>query len=193
MIEMIKRVVADMLNLQAKTQYGTITAYNPNDYTVKVMLQPEGVETGWIPLASSWTGKNMGAVFGPMIGTDCRVDYVGGVAEAAMAGGRFFNANFLPPIVQSGQGAIVDGAGSFVKLNNDGTITLSANASITTTTPILTQNGNMTVTGNIIADGNVTGAIVTGNTDVVIAGLSGKNHYHPGVATGTGNTGAMLG
>ncbi len=187
MIEMIKRVVADMMNLQAKTQYGTISAYNPNNYTVKVMLQPEGLETGWIPLSASWTGQNMGAVFGPVIGTDCRVDFVGGVAEAAMAGGRFFNANFRPPVVQSGQGAIVDGAGSFVKLNNDGTLTLSAGTGITCTTPTLTQNGNLNVTGTITAPN------VVGTTDVTVATLSVKNHIHSGVTTGSGNTGAMSG
>lgn len=193
MIETIKRIVADMLNLQAKTQYGTITAYNPNDYTVKVLLQPEGVETGWIPLTAPWSGNGLGAVFGPILGTDCRVDFAGGLPEAAMAGGRFFNANNAPPVVQSGQGAIVDKAGSYARLNGDGTITWGATVGITSTTPLLKQVGDMEVTGNLQVDQNIT---ATQN----ISDLGGAHgsvgslrtaydgHTHSGVQTGTGTT-----
>ncbi len=158
MIELIKRVVADMLNLQAKTQYGTITAYNPEDYTVKVLLQPEGVETGWIALTAPWSGNGLGAVFGPMPGTACRVDFAGGVAEAAIAGGRIFDANNPPPVVQAGQGAIVDKAGSYARFNGDGTVTWGASVGITSTTPLLKQVGNMEVTGNLQVDQNVIAA-----------------------------------
>ena len=179
MIETIKRVVADMLNMQAKTQYGTITAYDPATYTVKVMLQPDGVETGWIPLGAAWVGANLGAVFGPPLGTDCRVDFVGGMPEASLAGARLFNANFTPPVVQSGQGAIVDGAGSYVRLNNDGTITLGANVGINSTTPLLTQTGNLKVTGTITAPN------VDATTDLTVAGLSTINHTHTDPQGGT--------
>ena len=155
MIETIKRIVADMIGLQAKTQYGTVTAYNPNDYTVRVMLQPEGVETGWIPLATPWAGNNLGAVFGPALNDQVRIDFAGGEVEAALAGGRFFNVNSVPPIVQSGQAAIVDKAGSYVRLNNDGTITLGASTGITSTTPLLKQVGNMEVDGNVTVTQNI--------------------------------------
>lgn len=182
MIEAIKRVVAEMLNMQARTQYGTISAYNPNTYAVKVLLQPEGVETGWIPLAAPWVGNGLGAVFGPPIGTDCRVDFVGGVPEAALGGSRFFNASNPPPLVQSGQGAIVDAGGSYVRLNGDGTITLGASVGITSTTPLLTQDGDLLVTGNI---SDVNGAHGT------LADLRNAHnkHAHGGVQTGGGSTG----
>jgi hypothetical protein len=162
MIEMIKRVVADMIGLQAKTQYGTVTAYNPNDYTIKAMLQPNGPETGWIPLASPWVGNNLGAVFGPAINDQVRIDFVDGEMEAALAGSRFFNVNARPPIVNSGQAAIVDGAGSYVRLNNDGTITLGATTGMTITTPLITLNGALTATG-----------------DVKSGTISLHNHTHP--------------
>ncbi len=156
MIELIKRVVAEVLNLQAKTQFGLVSSYDPATYSIKALLQPENVETGWIPLAAAWAGNNLGAVFGPPLGTACRIDYVNGSPEAALAGARFFDINHVPPTVQSGQAAIVDAAGSYVRLNGDGTITLSANTSITSTTPILTQNGDMKVVGNVTVTQNVT-------------------------------------
>ncbi len=199
MIETIKRVVADMLNMQAKTQYCTITAYDPDTYTVKVVLQPDGVETGWIPLGAAWVGANLGAVFGPPIGTDCRIDFVGGVPEASLAGARFFNANNPPPVVQSGQGAIVDGAGSYVRLNNDGTITLGAPTGITSTTPLLKQVGNMEVDGTVTITQNlqVNENITATQSISDLAGTHGSvgslrtaydGHTHSGVQTGTGTT-----
>lgn len=188
MIETIKRVVADMLNMQARTQYGTVTAYNPNNYTVKVMLQPAGPETDFIPLTAAWAGNNLGAVFGPPIGTDCRVDFVDGVVEASIAGGRFFNSKNKPPVVQSGQGAIVDGAGSFVKLNNDGTITFSAPAGITSTTPLLKQVGNMEVDGNIVSTKNITAALDIadqGGAKTMATMRSDYNSHNNGAGTTT--------
>lgn len=194
MIETIKRIVADMLNLQAKTQYGTITAYNPNDYTVKVLLQPEGVETGWIPLTAPWSGNGLGAVFGPVLGTDCRVDFAGGIPEAAMAGARFFNANNPPPVVQSGQAAIVDGAGSYVRLNNDGTITISAAGAATLDAPGgLTINANTTINGNEQVNGNVQASQQISDLNGAHGSISSlrtayDDHTHSGVQTGTGTT-----
>ena len=172
MIEMIKRIVADLLGMQAKTQYGSITAYNPANYSVKVFIQPAGPETDFIPLAAIWSGNNMGAVFGPSIGDQVRIDFVDGVIDAALCGARFFNASNPPPVVNSGQGAIVDKIGSFIRLNNDGTITLSAATGITSTTPLITQNGNLTVSGTITAPNMVA------TTDVKVAGLSVINHNH---------------
>ena len=174
MIETIKAIVADMLNLQQRTQHGTITAYNPEAYTVKVNIEPNGPETGWIQLAAAWSGNNLGAVFGPPIGTPCRVDFVDGKEEVSLAGGRFFNVNNRPPVVQSGQGAIVDGAGSYVRLNNDGTITIGASTGITSTTPLLKQVGNLEIDGNVVASGN---ANIGGNV-LAVGTIADDNAAH---------------
>lgn len=48
-----------------------------------------------------------------------------------------------------------------------------------TITGNVTIDGNLTVTGNIICNGNVTGAIVTGTTNVVGGGISLNSHVHP--------------
>ncbi|WP_156884106.1 hypothetical protein [Paraburkholderia sp. SOS3] len=80
-------------------------------------------ETGFIPLGAQWVGNGFGAVFGPAIGDAVRLDFVDGRVEVAIVGSRFFNNSARPPVVQSGQAAIVDSTGSFVRLNNDGTMT----------------------------------------------------------------------
>jgi len=177
MIDQIKRVVSEFLSNLTLTKYGNITAYNPNNYTVKVMLQPEGIETGFIPLATIWVGNNFGAVFGPNIGDSVKLDFIDGNVQASVVGGRFYNVSALPPLVRSGQAALVDSQGSFIRLNNDGTITMNAPNGITLTTPTLTQNGNVQVNGKITASGDVLGN-----------GISLDNHVHGGVQSGGSTT-----
>lgn len=143
MIDQIKRVVAEFMAGFSPTKYGKISAYNPSNYTVKVILQPEEIETGFVPLAAVWVGNNMGAVFGPAIGDPVRLDFIDGNAQATVVGGRFFSVNARPPVVQSGQCAIVDGAGASWRLNGDGTITVTAPAGMTITTPSLVVTGDI--------------------------------------------------
>ena len=54
----------------------------------------------------------------------------------------------------------------------------------------LDLQGNLTQTGNQAVTGNTTAVTVTGTTDVIAAGKSGKAHTHSGVLTGSGNTGS---
>ncbi|MGN6085782.1 hypothetical protein [Trinickia sp.] len=196
MIEHIKRVVSEFLAQFTTTKYGQISAYNPDDYTVKVILLPTMDETGFVPLSAPWVGNDFGAVFGPAIGDSVRLDFVDGRVEACLVGGRFFNDSARPPVVQSGQAAIVDSKGSYVKLNNDGTLTIGAPVGITSTTPLLKQVGNFEVDGNTTLNGDITQTIgsgtgtatlagnltapgtITGQTDVIAAGKSGKGHVH---------------
>ncbi|MDR5729321.1 MAG: phage baseplate assembly protein V [Terriglobia bacterium] len=197
MIDHIKRVVSEFMGTFTFTKYGQISAYNPNDYTVKVLILPNLTdETGFIPLSAPWVGNNFGAVFGPGIGDSVRLDFMDGRVEATVVGGRFFNNSARPPVVQSGQAAIVDSKGSYVKLNNDGTITFGAPVGITSTTPLLKQVGNFEVDGNTTLNGDITQTVgsgtgtatlagnltapgtITGQTDVIAGTKSGKTHIH---------------
>lgn len=183
MIHQIKRVVSEMLSRLTLAKYGEITAYNPANYTVKVMLMPEQVETGFIPLAAVWVGNNLGAVFGPNIGDSVKLDFIDGSVQATVVNGRFFNSVAHPPVVQSGQAAFVDGSGAYIRLNGDGTITAGAPTSITVTTPLLKQVGSFEVDGNSQFNGTVTATgEVTGN------GTHLHTHTHGGVQSGGSNT-----
>lgn len=77
--------------------------------------------------------------------------------------------------------------GLTIKLTPDG-IVIEAPGAITIT-------GDVSITGNLAVDGDasVTGdadvdGTVTGQTDVVAAGISGKSHTHPGVQSGAAST-----
>lgn len=201
MIDHIKRIVSEFLATLTTTKRGQISAYNPNDYTVKVLLLPTLEETGFIPLAAPWVGNNFGAVFGPAIGDVVRIDFVDGRLEASLAGSRFFNDSARPPVVQSGQMALVDSQGSYVKLNNDGTVSfhaatgmnfsaqtiamqatqtigLTAGTEITNSAPQIEMDGQLTQ-GTGPQGGNATlNGPVTVNNDLTAEGKSVHNHTH---------------
>lgn len=194
MIEHIKRVVSEFMAQFTPTKYGQISAYNPNDYTVKVLIMPTLEETGFIPLSAPWVGNGFGAVFGPAIGDSVRLDFMDGNVEAAVVGSRFFNNGARPPVVQSGQAAIVDSKGSYVKLNNDGTVTINAatamtltavNVNIDASTQCAINSPNIILNGPIEQGqgsnaGNASmGGTLTVTTDVIGGGKSLKNHTHP--------------
>jgi phage baseplate assembly protein V len=201
MIDHIKRVVSEFLAGFTPTKYGQISAYNPDNYTVKVMLMPTMQETGFVPLAAPWVGNNFGAVFGPSIGDSVRLDFMDGRVEATVVGGRFFNNSTLPPVVQSGQAAIVDSKGSYVKLNNDGTLTINAatglnmsgqtivlqaqqtisliaGTEVTNSAPQIELDGELTQgTGPQGGEATLNGP-ATVNNDLTAEGKSVHNHTH---------------
>jgi len=202
MIDHIKRVVSQFLSNLFIARHGTIASFNPANYTVKVTIQPEGTTTGFIPLTAPWVGNNFGAVFGPEVGDQVLVHFIDGNPQAALVGGRTFNDSAPPPVVQSGQAAIVDSQGAYVRLNNDGTMTFGAPTSITWTAPNNYIQGNLTVSQNTSLQGTlgVTGAQTNGSTiaatgnissssDVIANGKSGKNHTHT-APSGGGTTSA---
>lgn len=204
MIDYIKRVVSEFMANFTSTKYGQISAYNPDNYTVKVMLMPTMQETGFVPLSAPWVGNNFGAVFGPAIGDSVRLDFVDGRVEATVVGGRFFNNSALPPVVQSGQAAIVDSKGSYVKLNNDGTVTINAattmtlsavNVNIDASTQCAVNSPNIILNGPIEQGqgsnaGNASmGGSLTVQNDVKLGnGTTLGTHYHSN-SGGSGNGG----
>lgn len=201
MIEHIKRAVSEFLAQFMMPKYGQVSAYNPDDYTVKVMLMPTMEETGFVPLSAPWVGNNFGAVFGPAIGDSVRLDFVDGRIEACLVGGRFFNDSAQPPIVHSGQAAIVDSKGSYVRLNNDGTLSINAATGMyfsaqtiamqatqsigitagteaTVSAPAIDLDGQITQgTGPQGGTATINGPAVV-NNDLVAQGKSVHNHTH---------------
>lgn len=149
---------------QMTCAYGEVTSYNPATFAVKVLMHPEEVITGWLPLASPWIGSGWGMFAAPSIGDLVAVHFARGEIDAGIAEARFFSDQQRPLAVPSGEFWLVHRSGSSLKFTNDGAVTI---------------NGNLTVNGSITATGNVTGQ-----------GTSLHTHTHSGVQGGSSNTGA---
>jgi phage baseplate assembly protein V len=190
------------------TRQGLITGYDPDTYSIKVTIMPEQMETGWIPLATPWAGNGWGFAAGPVEGAQIEVNFDSGAIGDGLAGGQFFNDTDRCPGPPSGELWLVHQSGSLLKFHNDGSVELTATASITYTatehtfhgpvtmdktlqvTQQITGQGGMAVSGGsgaamqVIGDMTSSGTI-TGATDVVGGGKSLKTHTHNDPQGGT--------
>ena len=170
-------------NLRSHPKIGTISGYDPVKQAVKVLLQPEGNETGWIPLGSLWVGPGWGLVCAPNIGSQVEVTFVDGNDESGSANLRFFSNVEQGPAAPGGEFWLVHKLTGSLKLTNDGKVTvndghgatlvMNGDGTISITATQTTINGPLHVTGNVQVD-----QTLTANTDVVGGGKSLKTHIH---------------
>ena len=176
-------------NLRSYAKFGTISGYDPARHAVKVLLQPEQNETGWIPLGSIWAGNGWGMFAAPPLGIQVEVTFISGNDEAGVAGVRIFSDQDQALPAPSGEFWLVHANGQFVKLTNDGKLTVSDGQGATVA---LNGNGTITSTGSWAHTGdfNVTGNVtvsetLNATTDVLGGGQSLKGHQHTSEPPGT--------
>lgn len=146
---------------RAGVRLGTVSGYDASNFLAKVILQPEGTETGWLPISALAVGNGWGIQAAPNIGDMVEVEFAEGGIDAGLITGRFFSDTSRPGAVPAGEFWVVHQSGSFIKFKADGSIQSS---------------GNWNHTGTL-----------TASDDVIGGGISLKNHVHP---VGTGTTGA---
>lgn len=184
---------------------GTVTAYDPNKYAVKVRMWPDTQESlGWIPLASTYIGNGWGLVAGPSINDQVIIAFDREDQDAGVVVGRFFTDVEQPPAAPSGEFWLVHKAGSAIKFHNDGTIEIIAASTMKYTAtqhhfvgPVLmdntlTGNGGIAISGN---NGTGNASTITGNTNFTGTVMAnGKHiddtHYHSDPQGG--NTGTVV-
>ena len=103
-------------------KFGTVTSVNPKDATVRVIIQPEGVLSGWLPVLSQWVGNSWGMICPPTPGDQVVLVPQEGDVEQGVIIGRVFSAKQMPPSVPSGELWLLHQSGSFLKLLNDGRV-----------------------------------------------------------------------
>ena len=201
---------------------GLVTSYDPATYSVKVSMQPDNVESGWVPLAAQAVGNGWGILTPPAIGDQILVLMQDSDPEAGVAAWCLFNNVDVPPAVPTGEFWMVHKTGSYLKFLTDGSVAMNVaknlTASVTGTTQItatgavtLTAQSDVTATiaGKLSASVSGTGTLsasswsITGNVslngtftstgDVVGNGHSLTSHVHGGVSSGGSNTGTSIG
>jgi uncharacterized protein involved in type VI secretion and phage assembly len=183
----MRREAATTGQENAGTRLGTISGYDASNYLAKVLLQPDGVETGWLPIAAIGVGNGWGIQVAPNVGDMVEVEFQDGGIDAGLITGRFFNNSARANAVPTGEVWLVHKSGSFIKMLSSGHISSSGTWDHAGD---LNVTGNETVSGNVTAQGTVQAPNVIGTTNVTFGGKSGIAHTHSGVQTGIGNTGA---
>ena len=167
-IETIKLHAATQAGALGQPRHALVTSVDPTSHSVKVSIQPEGLESGWIPDAAVSAG-GLRIACPAEIGTQVLVVPVEGDAEHPVVVARLFDVSIAPPMspatgkpVQAGEiGVFLDG-GCYMHL----------------------AGGSVFLGGKIVVDGSIQ---VSG--DVVAAGISLTGHVHQGVQPGNGISG----
>ncbi|MCB8880418.1 phage baseplate assembly protein V [Acidisoma cellulosilytica] len=162
---------------------GLIQSVDPASYCVRVTLQPEGVLSGWLPVASQWTGSGWGMVALPSPGQQVVVLAQEGRAEHGIVLGSLFSLQALPPNAPVGELWLVHASGSFLKLHNDGSIEGQA--------PVWNLTGTVRLQGDLLVSGDITDQNGTRGSLQQLRQIYDE-HIHPGVQTGAGDTGLPI-
>lgn len=171
------------------TKLGLVTSYDPARGAIKVALQPNGQETGWVELGNVWSGNGWGLAIGPAVGDQAFVGFVDGDLESGVCTG-FLNSDTDQPMgVPSGELWAKNEAGYSIKITKDPAIKLDtgAGASIVLSAATITSIGTWSHTGDMTASGTI-----TGTTEVIGNGTHLHTHKHSGVTAGAAQTGTPV-
>lgn len=166
---------------QGQPRFGVIASFDPNTYAARVMLQPEGVLSGWLPVLSAWIGAGWGLACPPSIGNQVLVLPQEGNAEHGVIVGGAFSAQARPPTIDagtvpSGEAVLFHASGAYLRLGNDGSFVIAA------------ANGNrVTVIGDLVVTGDISDQNGTHRT-VADLRTAYDQHTHGGIAAGSGET-----
>jgi uncharacterized protein involved in type VI secretion and phage assembly len=176
---------------RAQPRRAIVSAYDPNRYAAKVIIQPEGFETGFIPIGAEWVGSGWGLYCPPTPGDEVEVNFQEGGKNAPYIGKRFYGNEAPPLAVPSGEFWLIHKSGSLIKLTNDGKLTIEDKAGSFLTLNAdgtATLKANLTVQGSIVATGDISDQNGADGTVAHIRTVY-DTHTHSGVQTGGGNTG----
>lgn len=214
-----RQIAAAASSMIAKTVHGIITSIDPVNHAAKALVQPEGIESGWLPVAALAAGDIRIARL-PNIGEHVLLIPIEGDAEHMQINAFQYDTAVTPPVspqtgkpAQAGELLIMAGCGAPPPAIQTGTSSQGAtgptqNAPWWHMTPQGLYSGagqtaaTMTNVGLVWQVGSVsmtlgpsglavTGGTVTSDRDVLAAGISGKSHIHTNGNNG-GNTGAPV-
>jgi phage baseplate assembly protein gpV len=193
----IKRLAVANDAMVAQPRFGIVSSVD--GHSVKVIYQPEGVLSGWMPVPSHGV-NGVAIVIPPSLGDQLIIDFAHGDHEQPYVAGRIFSdADPVPasPVDQqalkSGEFGII--GADFYIIAQGGQLTLQSTTKIKMDAPQVEITGDVTLsgtaagsTGKLVAKGDISDAA---NAHGTVADLRGdyNAHAHPDVQTGEGMSG----
>jgi phage baseplate assembly protein gpV len=212
---LIRRDIEAAIATVAQPRFATISSVDPANHAVRVLVQPEGIMSAWIPDSSAVMASGGFGVVAPCgVGDQVKVIFSHGDSDHPVVVGRVFSTVDMPPTspvtgkaVQPGEFGVFTRGGAWTHYPVDGSVHTNAPQGmfIVGNTKIIgnlevtldaTIDGDLSIEG--IADGSTGGIVAKGNiTD--LAGSHGtleafrethNIHVHPGIERGDDSTDA---
>ena len=127
LLNRLKATASALDQAVGQPRLGIVSSTDPSKGTVRVLLQPEAVLTGWLPVLTPWIGAGWGMSCPPSPGDQVLILPQEGDAEHGVVIGGVVNTAQPPPIdsgrvPQCGELWLMHASGSFLRLCNDGSI-----------------------------------------------------------------------
>jgi uncharacterized protein involved in type VI secretion and phage assembly len=129
----------------AQSKYGLVSSVDPSSYSVKVLFQPDNTQSGWIPVKAHWVGNGWGMVCLPTVDQLVVVDPIEGFNDEWVVSGYLYNDTERPPASAVGELHMVHTSGSYMRLTNDGKVSINGQAEVDVSGPTI----NIQATGNV--------------------------------------------
>lgn len=166
--DVARRTASMIASSVGQNRWGVINNVRQTDtgYEAKVTIQPEGMQTEWLPVLSPMVGSGWGIVAPPVPGMQAFVLPDSGDANHGVIAGLTFSTAAMPPKpggnpVKAGQFALVHGNGSYL-LFDDNDVTV-----VTTRDLLATVGRNLTATVTNQAE------VIAGQTSVLLDATGG--------------------
>ena len=137
----VKSRAAALDGLSAQARFGLVASFDPGAFSARVMMQPENILSGWLPVLAPWVGAGWGLSAPLSPGDQVLVLGQEGDSQQGIIIGAVWSATNATPGAPVGECWLVHQTGSYLKLLNDGSITLAA--------PTVTVTGDLLVSGEI--------------------------------------------
>lgn len=173
LVNLIQREIDRALTSRHHERVGLVTSYDPKNHAAKVTLQPEGFETGWLPIHGHHVGNGWGMVVGLQVNDQVRVSFQEGDLETGAITARIHSDEDKPPEVKSGEMLLKHQSGAQIKFAEDKTLTLTGSKGDTLAHDAdggitATSSGGAIIKANADGSGSITDA--SGATVFVKAG-----------------------
>lgn len=103
---------------------GVVTSVDCTTATARVLLQPEGVLSGWLPIMTLWAGAGWGMICPPTPGDQVLIIFQENDAEHGIVVGSLFSNSARPPECQVGEFLLRHQSGASIRLLNSGIISI---------------------------------------------------------------------
>lgn len=161
-------------------RWGIVDLVNAAGSEAKVVLQPEGVLSGWLPIVSPWVGQGWGLHCPLSQGDMVSVIADGGQAEHGKILGAAWNLEDVPPQAPSAIGGESSSAtgGEFLAVSKAGAVfRLCADGTIYAKAPTINFEGDLHVEGDVYDR--------HGSLDRLRGNYNGHTHPKPGTSAPT--------
>ncbi len=122
LIEVFRSQAAQIRRAAAQPRIGLVTSCDNMTSSAKVLFQPEGVLSGWLPILSPWCGSEWGMSCPLSPGDQVVIIPQEGSSAAGIIIGCLYSSSRRPPQVDIGEFTLTHQSGVSLSLSNSGAV-----------------------------------------------------------------------